>query len=95
MKTSEDMVIAMLDKIKNIIFEQNNVTQLPGTKRFQKGQMVTHNGQDYIVHEINTFRNKLILRPPGALPEKDVIKDPTGYANFKSVPPHEVKMKTD
>lgn len=49
----------LLDRIKNILFEDDKIKQLPGTKTLQVGDTVTHPEHDgeFKIHTLPTGKN--------------------------------------
>lgn len=82
----------MLDKIKRIIAE-GDVVQLPGTKRIQKGDRVTHKGVVHVVYSTPPSPDSAaLIYPEGHKFEDDVTKDSTGMGGIKRVPARELTL---
>ena len=49
----------LLDRVKNILFEDDKIKQLPGTKTLQVGDTVTHPEHDgeFKIHTLPTGKN--------------------------------------
>lgn len=84
----------MLDKIKRIIAE-GDVVQLPGTKRIQKGDRVTHpnhKGVHIVYSTPPSPDSAALIYPEGHKFEDDVAKDPTGMRGLQRVPARELTL---
>jgi hypothetical protein len=85
----------MLDKIKRMIAEGDNVVQLPGTKRLQKDDRVTHPdhpGVHLVYSTPPSPDSAALIYPEGHKFENDIAKDTTGMSGIKRVPARELTL---